>query len=340
MVSEYVVCREIEEHKLDEGAIYSESSLPVTTLTMSAEKAQMKLPVSSKTTLIGSSTCPCCNQTFDGKETLNEPTICVAPPQAVASQRLEATGEFQEQETPHLHTPLSTSPVSGMHEYDKDVQPGILAQGLYYYPTRILAEGWLHKKGTGNDWLSSRGWKTRWTRLCLARVDGFDTEVPLLLIYWFPSSEDPSTVIVLDHTVVLKFDKEDKSLWNSFRFEIRHVSKEGNETRASRTFAAPRKYRDCWVYAISDALLSYEKEKHQARKQRLAASSPFRVEHNRSPVMDDIWMGDRMLVSPPASPIPTFKRLPSPACSPRLPRPIAKSPKPNLSIDPAAQSSH
>jgi hypothetical protein len=210
-------------------------------------------------------------------------------------------------------------PVNEMHDDDNDLLPGILSQGLHYHPTRILAEGWLHKKGTGNDWLSSRGWKARWARLCLARVDGYETDVPLLLIYWFPVSDDPSTVIVLDHTVVMKVDKEDKSLWNSFRFEIRHVSKEGQETMATRTFTAPRKGRDAWVYAISNALLSYEKEKDQVRKQTCRELSPFRIERSLSPIMDDLFLGDRM-VSPPSSPVSVRKRVLSPNRHPRLPR--------------------
>jgi hypothetical protein len=64
----------------------------------------------------------------------------------------------------------------------------------------VLVEGWLHKKGTGHDWLSSRAWKARWARLALAKVQGYDSEVPLL-IYWFPPRV-ATTAIVLDSTVV------------------------------------------------------------------------------------------------------------------------------------------
>lgn len=32
----------------------------------------------------------------------------------------------------------------------------------------ILAEGWIYKKGTGNDWMGSRSWKPRWGRLVVS----------------------------------------------------------------------------------------------------------------------------------------------------------------------------
>jgi hypothetical protein len=38
---------------------------------------------------------------------------------------------------------------------DDDLMTGAAA-GQEYTPKRVLVEGWLHKKGTGHDWLSSR----------------------------------------------------------------------------------------------------------------------------------------------------------------------------------------
>jgi hypothetical protein len=35
---------------------------------------------------------------------------------------------------------------------DKDTLPRGVVEGLKYHPRKILAEGWLHKKGTGKDW--------------------------------------------------------------------------------------------------------------------------------------------------------------------------------------------
>ena len=225
-------------------------------------------------------------------------------------------------------------------EDELDILPGVLDAGVHYTPTRILAEGWLHKKGTGRDWMGSRAWKARWARLALASVEGYGFDVPLLLIYWYPASAIASTVITLDSTVVLSVDKEDKERWNACRFEIRHVTKseeEGNdqESHITRTFSAPRKGRDAWVYAISQALLSYEKQKDRARKQAARHAAEIRflkaqsLRESASPTFDDVWTGDRFVKvevrggSPSSSPQPgvlSIRGATSPS-SPRLPRP-------------------
>jgi len=216
-------------------------------------------------------------------------------------------------------------------EEPEDVLPGGLAAGVQYHPKRILVEGWLHKKGTGMDWMGNRSWKARWGRLALASVDGYDIDLPLLLIYWYPSSEVASTAIVLDSAVVLGVDMEDKE-WNAYRFEIRNAAtKENASIPVTRTFCCPQKARDSWVYAISEALLEYEKEKAAFRKVSNAASfesSPgksqrlnsYRLRANaaahhadvcpKSPGVDEVWTGDRF---------PTTdenQRPPSPTCSP------------------------
>ncbi|KAL7569993.1 hypothetical protein ACA910_017041 [Epithemia clementina (nom. ined.)] len=184
--------------------------------------------------------------------------------------------------------------------------PTVTAGGVTYHPEEVLAEGWLQKKGTGQDWLGSRGWKARWARLCMASTS-VDMEpqshhhnnsggssstqtlrptspepfgqphppphasspiVPILLLYWFPSSTTVSTAIVLDSTVVMAVDLADKNHVNPYRFEVRHATTQENVTlpTTTRTFAAPPRERDAWVYAISQALLTYAKAKERARK--------------------------------------------------------------------------
>jgi PH domain len=217
--------------------------------------------------------------------------------------------------------------------------PGTLSSGVEYTPKEILVEGWLHKKGTGKDLLGSRGWKARWSRLVLAKVHGKEVDIPLLLVYWYQASETPSTVIVLDSTVVVSVDMNDKNQWNSFRFDIRHAtSQENNTIPVSRTFSAPRKARDAWVYAISQALLMHEKQKALARQEaswrgssltrqvRLLSRSP--VDGLSSPRSDDVWTRDRFVSiermnasSPPCSPPPIRSRKwMSPPTSPKPPR--------------------
>jgi hypothetical protein len=174
-----------------------------------------------------------------------------------------------------------------------------------------------------------------------------------MLIYWYPSSAQASTVILLDDTVVLSLDLEDKERRNSHRFEIRHVHKQdsgGSEPIATtRTFSAPQKGRDAWVYAISQALLSYEKQKdkHRKRAQMHRAEaivrrsrSPDAGHRSNSPTYDEVWTGDRFVtveLRKPCSPSSSPRSPSSPTTSapqqqtqhpssPNLPRPKARRP--------------
>jgi hypothetical protein len=179
-----------------------------------------------------------------------------------------------------------------------DLQRHILPNGQLYTVRKILVEGWLHKKGTGSDWMGSRGWKPRWARLASAHVDGCHVDVPILLVSWFRSSSSPSTgaskvgtighffsstvsiltfipcyiiAIVLDSTVVLSVNAANTTKWNHARFEIRNASTQSNATiPVARIFSAPVEMRNAWVYAISLALLNYEKDRCRYRD-RLAS---------------------------------------------------------------------
>jgi hypothetical protein len=250
--------------------------------------------VIGSTNLCESAACPCCQQQLgETRHTLNEPTRPHQPP---SRKSLFSTSGDEDDD-------------AAMQE-DDDLLPGVLAAGQEYTPRRVLVEGWLHKKGTGHDWLSigRRTWKARWGRLTLAKVQGYDSEVPLLLIYWFPSSVSATTAIVLDSTVVLGVDLADKSQWNSFRFEIRHASTRENVTiPVTRTFAASQKSRDAWVYAISEALLNYEKQKARTRKR--SAYKPIRSDMGHSspdrpvsPRFDEGWAGGHFARRPPNPP--------------------------------------
>lgn len=53
---------------------------------------------------------------------------------------------------------------------DEETLPQGVAEGLKYQPKRILVEGLLHKKGTGNDWMGSKSWKPRWARLVVSHL--------------------------------------------------------------------------------------------------------------------------------------------------------------------------
>lgn len=167
---------------------------------------------------------------------------------------------------------------------------GLITGGRNYHPKRILVEGWLHKKGTGRDWMGSTSWKGRWCRLIMARVDGFEVDVPLLMTYWSSGSSTPSSVIILNSTVVFPIDKEDKEQWDAYQFEVRNARAVTTNSTVNRMFTAPKKARDAWIYAISQALLMYEKANDKARKAAAATATAAyhesqRLTHSLSPML-------------------------------------------------------
>jgi uncharacterized protein YbaR (Trm112 family) len=90
--------------------------------------------------------CPCCKQNIDERkqQTLSGPRIVVDPYTSLAHD------------------------IDSLDSDDEDTLPRGVAEGLHYQPKRILVEGWLHKKGTGNDWIGSKSWKPRWARLVVS----------------------------------------------------------------------------------------------------------------------------------------------------------------------------
>lgn len=216
-------------------------------------------------------TCPCCQQSFANRaSTMNEPRCIIRQKHSLMSLSDEENGD-----------------VDNIHE---DMLPGTLSEGVQYHPTGVLVQGWLHKKGTGKDWLGNTSWKARWARVITAKVDGYSCEVPLMQIYWHSSAPIPSTVILLESTVVLAIDLSDKDQWDSFRFEIRHAATKENPTiSVTRTFTAPKISRDTWVYMISEALLCFEKEMAYHKKFALLRSH---VERPKISVFKEVQTGE------------------------------------------------
>ena len=145
---------------------------------------------------------------------------------------------------------------------------------------KILAEGWLQKKGSGNDWLKTTKWKYRWAQLALTTVPGYDVDVPVLHLFWHPSFGAPSTSINLDGKIVTTSNVHDV-----YSFDIVFVnSKENCRSTKSmmmmnvssivnamgpwniRTFATSElKDRNEWITQINRALYDYEKRKNTSR---------------------------------------------------------------------------
>lgn len=143
---------------------------------------------------------------------------------------------------------------------------------------------------------------------------GRDADVPLLLIYWHSSSPSPSTVILLDTTVVLPEDLPDKSKWNCFRFQIRYAknSDDSSSVPVTRTFSCPQEGRDAWVYAINQSLLDFEKQKAKARKSAITLS------HSLPTTQSLTWTTDKFPAVAKRRLLDLPPRTPSPPTSPRL----------------------
>eukprot|EP00550_Attheya_septentrionalis_P011535 CAMPEP_0198301214 /NCGR_PEP_ID=MMETSP1449-20131203/50774_1 /TAXON_ID=420275 /ORGANISM="Attheya septentrionalis, Strain CCMP2084" /LENGTH=277 /DNA_ID=CAMNT_0044003231 /DNA_START=85 /DNA_END=919 /DNA_ORIENTATION=+ len=176
-------------------------------------------------------------------------------------------------------TATAISPTnSGKHDGEDRTAPGLLSADAQYDISQDIVSGWVYKKGTGKDWIGSRAWKPRWARLVLAKIAGYEVDVPLLLIYWFSSTPKPSTVIILNSTVVLPVDRYKNTnenseppeiKWNTFCFDVIHA-REGSVENVTRTFSAPQEERDQWVSAISRALFDFEKRRKNAQLTELA----------------------------------------------------------------------
>jgi len=138
-------------------------------------------------------------------------------------------------------------------------------------------------------------------------------EIPLLLIYWYRTSESPSTVISLDSAVVVPFDHEDPGAWNTHCFSVVHVKE---TSRVTRTFSVSKKGRDSWVYFINQVLLKHTK-----------ATSPSKSPRNpTSPERDSIWSGDLFITDP----MLTEHR--SQLCLPTSPRVVEQLPLPRPDV--------
>lgn len=145
-----------------------------------------------------------------------------------------------------------------------------------------------------------------------------------MMIYWYSGTSTPSNVIILDSTVAFPIDLDDKERWDAFRFDVRNARTVTTNSTVNRTFCAPKKARDTWIYAISQALLIYEKANDKARKAAIKVSEARRVTPQpmlcrpMSPPFEEVWSGDRFVSpgkgSPPRKSPP---RAPSPPSSPR-----------------------
>lgn len=165
-------------------------------------------------------------------------------------------------------------------------------------------------------------------------MEGYFIDVPLLMIHWHPSLA-ATTAINLDSTVVLPINKEDKTLWNAYIFEIIHVKKCSEDMKkmnrkndgsndyekklATRKFSVPEKERNEWLQVISTTMQEFEKRRAKDRTKRAMkraqeinqiqreSASPF--QHDQHNKTSDIFNRRAMLGGtelPPVSPTSSF----------------------------------
>ena len=107
--------------------------------------------------------CPCCNRSrgsFDDQMTLNEPQAIVKRSHILKQEKFPSLISKSQDE--------DDDDDDDDGGFDNDLMPGTLSSGVNYSPTSMIAEGWVHKKGTGKDWLGSRSWKARYAKLVVS----------------------------------------------------------------------------------------------------------------------------------------------------------------------------
>lgn len=97
--------------------------------------------------------CPCCNRHLkSGRQTVGE-----TRPQSLYDSLFMDDGS----DTESSHSFEDLDDMGSM-------MPGVLSGGVPYTITENLVQGWMHKKGTGMDWMGSRAWKPRWAVLSVS----------------------------------------------------------------------------------------------------------------------------------------------------------------------------
>lgn len=121
--------------------------------------------------------CPCCNRRVggqvEGRQTLDEP----------------ARRRRQDRVIPCLFEQEDEE-----QEEEDDCQPGVLDSGVEYKFKRILAEGWVNKKGSGKDWFGSRAFKPRWAKLVVSGM--------LVCVVYIIDDCVSETILPITHTTI------------------------------------------------------------------------------------------------------------------------------------------
>mmetsp|Transcript_26600 Transcript_26600/g.43202 ORF Transcript_26600/g.43202 Transcript_26600/m.43202 type:complete len:472 (+) Transcript_26600:137-1552(+) len=147
----------------------------------------------------------------------------------------------------------------------------------HYTVTETIVQGWLYKKGSGNDIWGRRWWKPRWVTLALAVHTGQAVPMPLIISHHAPGVPFPAHVMELNESTVIMAierttttqtptkdaDGEDIEEWNRHCFQI--VNSRTNETRI---FTAPLQERNEWAFVINEELYAMEERLKRDRAKK------------------------------------------------------------------------
>jgi len=159
-------------------------------------------------------------------------------------------------------------------EFNMSAPPLVQGDKVQHYTiTETIVQGWLYKKGSGNDIWGRRWWKPRWVTLALAVHTGQTVPMPLIISHHAPGVPFPAHVMELNQSTVIMAierttntskvdaDGEDIEEWNRHCFQIVN-SGNPNETRI---FTAPLQERNEWAFVINKELYSMEERLKKAR---------------------------------------------------------------------------
>ena len=197
----------------------------------------------------------------------------------------------------NLASSMSSMTATLSAKYPSSAPPLVEGDVAREYAIReTIAQGWLHKKGSGGDWAKQRWWKPRWMTLALAtkadgKADGSDA-VLILLSHRAPGVPYPVGILELTKsTVVMASEKRLKTepdacgdAWNRHCFSVVQA---GSESSQTRVFTAPLEDRNEWVFALNQALINQGK-RQEARARPSRHRMNFASTRNVMDVDDEV----------------------------------------------------
>lgn len=218
-----------------------------------------------------------------GKATIEEPYIICSHVQNTNRLTLQTEGSQENTEFPSMTDLMEAMwPISPTNSAKRKAkgEPAFTVSKTngsfdYQVATSIL-EGWLYKKGSGNDFFGSKSWKPRWCNLVLGSIASHKEQIPMLLVSWHPSMP-ASTIYILHSRIAIAINRKQDDSEDSeelFCFDIvapyantRSREDRDNIQNLSRSFSGSQNERNRWVQQINETVKDYERKVSKARRE-------------------------------------------------------------------------